>query len=69
VREAAERAAGTLRVGVGHGAADEIACALRREIKKLRNVSDVIEYVVGPSIGAHTGAGNAGAVFIDRPNT
>ncbi len=66
VRSAAARARGTLRVGVGHGAADEIACELRREISSIDNVSEVIEYVVGPSIGAHTGAGNAGAVFIDR---
>lgn len=68
VRDAAARARGALRVGVGHGAAEEIACALRREIKALPNVAEVIDYVVGPSIGAHTGAGNVGAVFIDRPS-
>jgi DegV family protein with EDD domain len=56
-----------LRVGVGHGAAPEIAAALRDRIRGLDGVDEVIEYVVGPVIGAHTGAGTAGAVFLARP--
>jgi DegV family protein with EDD domain len=56
-----------LRVGVGHGAAPEIAAALRQQVVGIDGVEEVIDYVVGPVIGAHTGAGTAGAVFIARP--
>jgi DegV family protein with EDD domain len=66
VAEAAAAARGGLRVGIGHGGAEPIACELRRRVKAMAGVAELIEYVVGPSIGAHTGAGNAGAVFIDR---
>ena len=55
------------RVGVGHGAAPEIAAALRERIEGLGAVAEVIDYVVGPSMGSHTGPGTAGAVFIPRP--
>lgn len=66
VRDAAAAARHGLRVGIGHGAAAEIACALRREVNCLSGVVEVIDYIVGPSIGAHAGPGNAGAVFIER---
>ena len=66
IREAATAARYGLRVGIGHGAAEPIACELRRRVRAMPGVEEVIEYVVGPSIGAHTGAGNAGAVFIER---
>src|SRR5881397_2717303 len=56
-----------LRVGVGHGAAQEIAAALRARIAEIEGVEEVIEYVVGPAVGAHTGAGTAGAVYLARP--
>lgn len=67
--EAAARDAGDrkLRVGVGHGAAPEIAAALLSRIKGMNGVEEIVEYVVGPVIGAHTGAGTAGAVFLARP--
>jgi DegV family protein with EDD domain len=55
------------RIGVGHGAAPEIAAALRERIEGLSAVAEVIDYVVGPSMGSHTGPGTAGAVFIPRP--
>ncbi|MBI5289531.1 MAG: hypothetical protein HY873_11230, partial [Chloroflexi bacterium] len=45
---------------------EPIARELRRHVCVMPGVDEIIEYVVGPSIGAHTGAGNAGAVFIDR---
>jgi DegV family protein with EDD domain len=68
VEVAARDSAGrTLRVGVGHGAAPEIAAALRQQVVGIEGVGEVIDYVVGPVIGAHTGAGTAGAVFIARP--
>jgi len=63
-RDSARRA---LRVGVGHGGAPEIAAALRQQLVGIEGVGEVIDYVVGPVIGAHTGAGTAGAVFIARP--
>ncbi|TMF13500.1 MAG: hypothetical protein E6I38_01300 [Chloroflexi bacterium] len=68
VEEAAQTASGRrLRVGVGHGAASEIAAVLRARIAKIEGVEEVIEYVVGPAVGAHTGAGTAGAVYLARP--
>jgi DegV family protein with EDD domain len=67
--EAAVQGAGgrKLRVGVGHGAAPEIAAALRSRIEGMNGIEHIVEYVVGPVIGAHTGAGTAGAVFLARP--
>jgi DegV family protein with EDD domain len=68
VEEAARRAGDRrLRVGVGHGAAREIAAALQARIAEIEGVEEVIEYVVGPGVGAHTGAGTAGAVYLARP--
>jgi len=58
-----------LRVGVGHGAAAEIAGALRERVANMAAVEEIIDYVVGPSMGSHTGPGTAGAVFIPRPVT
>ncbi|MFQ5472065.1 MAG: DegV family protein, partial [Dehalococcoidia bacterium] len=37
------------RVGVGHGAAPEIAAALRDRIEGLSAVSEILDYIVGPS--------------------
>src|SRR6266516_2113596 len=56
-----------LRVGVGHGAAQEIAAALRARIAEIEGGEEVIEYGVGPAVGAHTGACTAGAVYLARP--
>lgn len=68
VEEAAREAGGRkLRVGVGHGSAPEIAADLLSRIKGMNGVEEIVEYVVGPVIGAHTGAGTAGAVFLARP--
>ncbi len=66
IREAATAARFGLRVGIGHGAAEPIARELRRHVCVMPGVDEVIDYVVGPSIGVHTGAGTAGAVYIDR---
>ena len=57
---------GTLRVGVGHGAAPGIAAELKARLDAMQGVGDIIEYVVGPAVGVHTGPGNAGAVYISR---
>ncbi|MFQ5809346.1 MAG: DegV family protein [Armatimonadota bacterium] len=56
-----------LRIGIGHGAAPQIASALRSRVAAMPNIGEIVDYVVGPSVGAHTGAGNAGAVFVPRP--
>ena len=56
-----------LRIGIGHGAAPQIASALRSRVGAMPNIGEMVDYVVGPSVGAHTGAGNAGAVFVPRP--
>lgn len=62
----AAAASGPLRVGVGHGAAPGIAADLKRRLDTMQGVGDIIEYVVGPAVGVHTGPGNAGAVYISR---
>ena len=68
VESAAMAAAGRgLRVGIGHGAAPQIAAALRKRLQAIAGVAEIIDYVVGPAVGAHVGPGNAGAVFIARP--
>jgi DegV family protein with EDD domain len=56
-------AGGRARVGIGHGAAPEIAAVLRERVVNMAGAAEVIDYVVGPVIGAHTGPGNAGAVW------
>ena len=56
-----------LRIGIGHGAAPEIARVLRARVATMPNIGEVVDYVVGPSVGAHTGAGNAGAIFVPHP--
>ena len=68
IESAARAAPGRkLRVGIGHGSAPEIAGALRSLVAAMADVDEIVDYIVGPSIGAHTGAGNAGAVFVPRP--
>jgi DegV family protein with EDD domain len=66
IRDAAATARFGLRIGIGHGAGEPIARELRRHVCVMSGVDENIDYVVGPSIGAHTGAGNAGAVYLDR---
>lgn len=67
VQSAAAASGRKLRIGIGHGAAPQIASALRSRVAATPNVGEIVDYVVGPSVGAHTGAGNAGAVFIPHP--
>lgn len=54
---------GPLRVGIGHADAPDSADALDRTLRSLPNVTEIIRYVVGASVAAHTGAGTFGAVF------
>jgi DegV family protein with EDD domain len=68
IEGAADRMNGRrLRVGIGHGAAPEVAEALRARVEAMPGVGEVVDYIVGPSVGVHTGAGTAGAVYLPRP--
>ena len=58
-----------LRVGVGVSDAGTVALveALEEGLRKAPEVSEVVRYVIGPSVGAHTGPGTVGAMFSPRP--
>jgi fatty acid-binding protein DegV len=43
--------------------AAEIGDDLAARLEALSDVSEVVRYDIGPSVGAHTGLGTAGAVF------
>ncbi len=57
-------------VGVGHAGATELADALAAALTGGAGagdgpvVAELVRYTVGPSVGAHTGAGTAGCVFL-----
>ena len=55
------------RVGVANGDADELAAILESKVRELDRVSEVVPYVIGPAIGAHTGPGCTGLAFVGRP--
>ncbi len=52
-----------LRVGVGHGAHQRVAEALVSRLTDMPGIVDITLYEVGPSVGAHTGAGTFGVVY------
>ncbi len=59
-----QRAGGVPQLaGVGDAGAAELADALAARLDALDEVSQVVRYAVGPSVGAHTGLGTAGCVF------
>ena len=51
------------RAGVGHAGARDLADDLASALEALAEVTEVVRYDVGPSVGAHTGLGTAGCVF------
>jgi DegV family protein with EDD domain len=59
-----DRLAGTVPLNVGIGTADAAAAplsaALEAAVEAAGNVHEVVQYRVGPSVGAHTGPGTAG---------
>ena len=55
------------RVGVSNGAADELASALEERLRLLLPDGEIMQYEIGPVVGAHTGPGCTGAVFLPRP--
>lgn len=56
-------ARGPLRVGVGHADAPEAAAALEAALRSLPDIAEIVRYLVGPSVAAHTGAGTFGVVY------
>jgi fatty acid-binding protein DegV len=50
-------------VGVADRAAEPLAAALEARLAGRPGVREVVRYRVGPSVGAHTGPGTAGAFF------
>jgi DegV family protein with EDD domain len=67
--EAVVRSGDRLRVGVGHSdeSSLEVADGLAQRLEGHVAVHDVVRYRIGPSVGAHTGPGTAGAVFHPHP--
>ncbi len=60
------QAAGTrLRVGVGVSDPGTLPLveALEEQLREADEVREVVRYVIGPSVGAHTGPGTVGAMF------
>ncbi len=57
----------TFRVGISNGAAAELAAMLEARVKELPGIDEVVQYEVGPAVGAHTGPGCTGIVFVPRP--
>lgn len=55
------------RIGVSNGAADQLATLLEGRIRQLAPAAEVMQYIIGPVVGAHTGPGCTGAVFLPRP--
>jgi hypothetical protein len=41
----------------------DLADALAARLTAMPEVTDVVRYDIGPSVGAHTGLGTAGCVF------
>jgi DegV family protein with EDD domain len=52
-----------LRLGVGDADAAEAGSVLAAKLAQLDNVAEVVQYAVGASVAAHTGAGTFGVVL------
>lgn len=57
---------GGARVGVGDAVVPDVAEALERRLTGAPEIDELMRYTVGPSVGAHTGAGTVGTVFLTR---
>lgn len=55
---------GGATVGVGDAVVPDMADALQRHLVGSPVIDELFRYTVGPSVGAHTGAGTVGAVFL-----
>lgn len=52
-----------MRVGIGDALRPNIAAALANRLADTPGIVEIIRYEVGPSVGAHTGAGTVGIVY------
>lgn len=52
-----------MRVGIGDALRPNIAAALVNRLADTLGIIDITRYEVGPSVGAHTGAGTIGIVY------
>jgi len=50
-------------IGIADAAGAPLSEALRAALAGAREVDEIVDYRVGPSVGAHTGPGTAGAFF------
>ncbi|MGI8927677.1 MAG: DegV family protein [Tepidiformaceae bacterium] len=57
----------SFRTGISNGAADELAALLEARVRAIPQMDEVMQYEIGPVVGAHTGPGCTGAVFLPRP--
>lgn len=51
------------RVGVGHALTPDLAGEYAARLADRPEVTELVRYEIGPSVGAHTGAGTVGACF------
>ena len=54
-------------IGIADRGATLLWTALEDELQRADQVKDLVRYRVGPSVGAHTGPGTAGAFFYPAP--
>ena len=52
-----------VRVGVGDALTADLATAFADALRARPEVAELVHYEIGPSVGAHTGAGTVGACF------
>ncbi len=63
-RYVVDRAAGApVRVGVGDALTPSLAADFAAALQARPEVTELVHYEIGPSVGAHTGAGTVGACF------
>ena len=58
-----EAAGRRLRVGVGDALMPDLAAAFAESLRSRSETAELVHYDIGPSVGAHTGAGTVGACF------
>jgi fatty acid-binding protein DegV len=51
------------RVGVGDALTPDLAGEFAARLAARPEVAELVRYEIGPSVGAHTGAGTVGACF------
>ncbi len=56
-----------IRVGIGHAVRVDVARHLAERLEHGTGITSVTVYDIGPSVGAHTGAGTVGVVYAPAP--